>query len=175
MTDFQHKSSPGLTHLDGEGRPRMVDVSGKETTFRTATAGGRVRLNREIADALGEGGLTGKGNVLRIAETAGIMGVKKTPELIPLCHAIRIDGVTLSCDLNAPEQRVEIRCTVWGRDVTGVEMEALTGVSVAALTIYDMCKALSKDMVIEGVRLMRKTGGKSGDYEAEGGSEDADS
>ena len=175
MADFQHESSAGLTHLDDEGRPRMVDVSGKETTFRTASAEGRVRLNRAITEALREGGLTGKGNVLRIAETAGIMGVKKTAELIPLCHGIRIDSVTLFCDLHAAEQRVDIRCSVSGRDVTGVEMEALTGVSVAALTIYDMCKALSKDMVIEGIRLTKKTGGKSGDYEAKGGSADADS
>ncbi len=175
MADIQHDSSAGLTHLDDEGRPRMVDVSGKETTFRTASAEGRVRLNRAITEALGEGELTGKGNVLRIAETAGIMGVKKTAELIPLCHGIRIDSVTLFCDLHGAEQRVDIRCSVAGRDVTGVEMEALTGVSVAALTIYDMCKALSKDMVIEGIRLTKKTGGKSGDYEAKEGAADADS
>ena len=175
MADFQKEHSEGLTHLDDEGRPRMVDVSGKETTFRSASAEGGVRLNSAITEALREGGRTGKGNVLRIAETAGIMGVKKTAELIPLCHGIRIDSVTLFCDLHASEQRVVIRCTVSGRDVTGVEMEALTGVSVAALTIYDMCKALSKDMVIEGVRLMKKTGGKSGDYEVQGGTSDADS
>ena len=175
MADFQQESSPGLTHLDGDGRPRMVDVGGKETTFRTASAEGTVRLNRAIVEVLAEGGVTGKGNVLRIAETAGIMGVKRTAELIPLCHGIRIDSVTLSCDLNAAEHRADIRCSVSGRDVTGVEMEALTGVSVAALTIYDMCKALSKDMIIEGIRLMKKTGGKSGDYEVKDGHSDESS
>ena len=164
MAGSLQDGSGGLTHLDEEGRPRMVDVSGKMTTFRTATAEGRVRLNRAVAEALAEGGRTGKGNVLRIAETAGIMGVKKTADLRPLCHGIRINTITLFCDLRAAENRIDIRCSVSAQDVTGVEMEALTGVSVAALTIYDMCKSHDRSMVISGVSLLEKSGGKSGVY-----------
>ncbi len=175
MEDFLREKGGGLTHLDGEGRPRMVDVSGKKTTFRTAAAEGMVRLNRAIVEVLADQGHTRKGDVLRIAETAGIMGVKKTSGLIPLCHGIRIDSVSISCTLDIPGLRVDILCSVSAQDVTGVEMEALTGVSVAALTIYDMCKALSKEMSIEGIRLLKKTGGKSGDYEAGRGQAHADS
>ncbi|NLM70623.1 MAG: cyclic pyranopterin monophosphate synthase MoaC [Synergistaceae bacterium] len=142
----------------------MVDVGGKAITERTAEAEGWVLLDRAICDVLGEGALSKKGDVLRIAETAGIMAVKRTWELIPLCHPIRIDLVKVSCELISESERIHIKCLVGAKDATGVEMEALTGVSVAALTIYDMCKAVSKGMTIEGVRLLSKTGGKSGDY-----------
>lgn len=157
-----------LTHLDEEGRPMMVDVSGKAVTVRTAEAEGWVHLDEAVWAALDAEGNSRKGNVLRIAETAGIMAVKRTPELIPLCHGIRIDRVSVACALHRKERKVRILCSVTATDVTGVEMEALTGVSVAALTVYDMCKAASKGMTIEGVRLLSKTGGKSGSYRAEG-------
>lgn len=153
-----------LTHLDEQGRPRMVDVGEKPVTARTAEAEGWVLLDQAICDLLGDKGLSRKGDVLRIAETAGIMAVKKTWELIPLCHAIRIDSVRVHCELLPDIRKIRIRSVVKANDVTGVEMEALTGVSVAALTVYDMCKAVSKGMIIEGIRLLRKTGGKSGEY-----------
>ena len=153
-----------LTHLDEQGRPLMVDVGEKPFSARTAEAEGWVLLDQAICDLLGEKGLSKKGDVLRIAETAGIMAVKKTWELIPLCHSIRIDSVRVQCELLANIRKIHITSIVKANDVTGVEMEALTGVSVAALTVYDMCKAVSKGMVIDGIRLLRKTGGKSGDY-----------
>ena len=153
-----------LSHLDEHGRPLMVDVGGKAITLRTAEAEGWVVLDDAICKALGEGARSKKGDVLRMAETAGIMALKRTWELIPLCHPIKIESARVVCELHTEEHRVYIRSVVKGRDVTGVEMEALTGVSVAALTVYDMCKAVSKGMSIEGVRLLAKTGGKSGDY-----------
>ncbi len=164
-----------LSHLDEEGRPRMVDVSGKAETYRTAVAEGYVVLDEAVCACLAEGRNSKKGDVFRIAETAGIMAVKKTPELIPLCHGIRIEKTEIRCSLDEGEKKVCIRCTVAARDVTGVEMEALTGVSAAALTVYDMCKGISKNMVIQDIRLLKKTGGKSGTYTAGGMSEDADS
>lgn len=154
-----------FTHLDGAGSPRMVDVTGKAETLRTALAEGWVLLDVAIAERLAAGE-SKKGDVLKIAETAGIMAVKKTPDLIPLCHGIRIEKVSLKCDFLAGERKIHITCSVAARDVTGVEMEALTGVSVAALTVYDMCKGISKGMTIEGIRLLSKTGGKSEDYAA---------
>jgi len=166
---------PTFSHLDGEGRPRMVDVSGKPETLRTALAEGWVILDRAVCEQLAADGYSKKGDVLKIAETAGIMAVKKTPELIPLCHGIRIERAEVKCIFLEETARIRITCTVAARDVTGVEMEALTGVSVAALTVYDMCKGISKNMIIEGIHLLKKTGGKSGTYIAEGMNGNADS
>lgn len=157
--------SESFTHLDSSGSPRMVDVTDKATTFRTATAEGWVLLDCAISERLSSGDME-KGDVLKIAETAGIMAVKRTPDLIPLCHGIRIEKVSLKCVFMEAEGKVLITCSVAARDVTGVEMEALTGVSVAALTVYDMCKGISKNMTIDGIKLLSKTGGKSGDYAA---------
>ncbi len=148
-----------LTHLNGQGRARMVDVTEKAETFRTALAEGSVRMSAETLELVRTGG-TPKGDVL-----AGIMAAKRTHELIPMCHPIRLTGVDIrfAYGENAVLIRAEARC----KGETGVEMEALTAVSTAALTIYDMCKAVQKDMEIGGVHLCRKTGGKSGDYEKE--------
>ncbi|NLA91725.1 MAG: cyclic pyranopterin monophosphate synthase MoaC [Synergistaceae bacterium] len=157
--------SESFTHLDSSGSPRMVDVTDKATTFRTATAEGWVLLDGAISERLASGDMQ-KGDVLKIAETAGIMAVKRTPDLIPLCHGIRIEKVSLKCVFMEAEAKVRITCSVAARDVTGVEMEAMTGVSVAALTVYDMCKGISKNMTIDGIKLLSKTGGKSGDYAA---------
>ena len=154
-----------FSHLDGSGSPRMVDVTGKPETLRTALAEGWVLLDRAISEKLAAGE-SKKGDVLKIAETAGIMAVKRTPELIPLCHGIRIEKTDLKCSFLPNEGKVRITCSVAARDVTGVEMEALAGVSVAALTVYDMCKGISKNMTIEGIRLLNKRGGKSGNYDA---------
>lgn len=172
---FGQDKEPVFSHLDGEGRPRMVDVSGKPETLRTAVAEGWVILDRAVCEQLMADGYSKKGDVLKIAETAGIMAVKKTPELIPLCHGIRIDRAEVKCYFLEERGRIRISCTIAARDVTGVEMEALTGVSVAALTVYDMCKGISKNMIIEGIRLLKKTGGKSGTYIAEGMNGNADS
>lgn len=159
MTDF--------THLDQEGRPQMVNVGGKHHTSREALAEGIVDLPDAVSKALGAGA-TPKGNVLAIAETAGIMACKQTASLIPLCHSIRIDSASVTCRFEKEAKRIRITCHVSAREVTGVEMEALTGVSVAALTIYDMCKGIDKGMRIGGIRLLKKSGGKSGAYRAEG-------
>ena len=156
-----------LTHLDDHGRPLMVDVGEKQPTLRTAEAEGWVRLDDTICALLSENEentLSAKGDVLRIAETAGIMAIKKTWELIPLCHALRIECARVQCELMPEIQKIYIRSSVKAHDVTGVEMEALTGVSVAALTVYDMYKAVSKGMIIDKIQLLSKTGGKSGDY-----------
>ncbi len=158
MTDF--------THLDQEGRPKMVNVSGKTQTSREALAEGTVDLPDAVARALGEGS-TPKGNVLAIAETAGIMACKQTAALIPLCHSIRLDSASVTCRFEEKARRIRITCHVSAREVTGVEMEALTGVSVAALTVYDMCKGIDKGMRIGNIRLLEKSGGKSGVYRVE--------
>ena len=157
------------THLDEEGRPVMVDVSGKKITRREAIAEGFVNLTGAIAKAIA-GHETAKGDVLKVAELAGIMAAKRAPELIPLCHPIRLDNVRVECSLhadNAGNKKIKILAFVKADGVTGVEMEALTAVSAAALTVYDMCKGIDKGMSIEGVRLLRKSGGKSGDYVAD--------
>ena len=153
------------THLDEEGRPVMVDVSGKQLTRREALAEGFVKLTDGIAEAVARHE-TAKGDVLKVAELAGIMAAKHTPELIPLCHPIRLDNVRVECSLDAGNKKIKILAFVKADGVTGVEMEALTAVSAAALTIYDMCKGIDKGMSIEGVRLLRKSGGKSGEYVA---------
>lgn len=150
-----------LTHVDESGAARMVDVSAKDVTARTASASGRVLVSPEVVALLrGEG--VPKGDALAVARIAGIMGAKQTPALIPLCHPLAVSGVTV--DLAVADDAVEITATVKTTDRTGVEMEALTAVSVAALTVVDMVKAVDKAAVITDVRVETKTGGKSGDW-----------
>jgi cyclic pyranopterin monophosphate synthase len=152
-----------LTHLDETGRARMVDVSAKGDTVRIATARGRVLMRRETLELIRTGGVT-KGDVLAIAQVAGVMGAKRTSDLIPLCHPLPVTGVDLRFELDEAASAVEITAIARIVGKTGVEMEALTAVSTAALTVYDMCKAVDKDMVIDGIRLVHKIGGKSGEY-----------
>lgn len=152
-----------LTHLTPEGAARMVDVAAKPATAREATATGRIAMSAEAATAIREG-LVKKGDVLAVARIAGIMAAKKTSELIPLCHPIALTSVTV--DLTPDDTGVTATATARTTDRTGVEMEALTAVNVALLTIYDMAKAIDRGMVIEGVRLLAKSGGKSGSWEA---------
>ena len=153
-----------LTHFNEQGRARMVDVTEKAVTFREAAAAGEIRVAPETLDHIKAGTLK-KGDVLAVAQVAGIMAAKRSWELIPMCHPLPLTGVDISFHLReeAP-QAVEISATVRCRGETGVEMEALTAVSTAALTIYDMCKSVQKDMTIERIRLLKKSGGKSGDY-----------
>ncbi len=155
----------GFTHFDAEGRAVMVDVTEKDVTDRVAVAKGSVRMAPETLRLVMEGGLK-KGDVLSVARLAGIMGAKRTPDLIPLCHPLALTSVKvdLVCDPDRSTVEITATCRLSGR--TGVEMEALTAVSVAALTVYDMCKAVDRAMVIGEVRLVRKEGGKSGIYEA---------
>ena len=160
-----------LTHVDDAGAARMVDVSGKDVTARTATASGRVLVSADVVALLRGAGVP-KGDTLAVARLAGIMGAKQTPSLIPLCHPLAISGVTV--DLTVTDDGVDIAATVRTTDRTGVEMEALTAVSVAALTVVDMVKAVDKAAVITDVRVETKTGGKSGDW-ARAGSGDAES
>jgi cyclic pyranopterin phosphate synthase len=156
-----------FTHLDESGRAHMVDVSAKGDTVRVATARGRVLMRPETLHLIKTGGVA-KGDVLAIAQVAGVMGAKRTSDIIPLCHPLPITGVDLSFALNTADSAVEITASARVVGKTGVEMEALTAVSTAALTIYDMCKAVDKDMVIDQIRLVSKTGGKSGDYRRAG-------
>ena len=153
----------GLTHLDEQGAARMVDVGGKAETARTACASGRIRMTAQALEAVREGSGP-KGDALAAARIAGIMAAKKTAELIPLCHPLALDAVTVDFAFEQDAVRATARASLTGR--TGVEMEALTAVGLALLTIYDMAKALDKGMVIEDVRLLEKTGGKSGDWRA---------
>ena len=150
-----------LTHVNEQGRARMVDVTPKDVTFRQAEAEGRVRVNSETLALIRTGG-TPKGDVLAVAQVAGILAAKRTHELIPMCHPLRLTAVDIAFTLE--EEAVHIRSKVKCKGETGVEMEALTAVSAAALTIYDMCKAVQRDMEITGIRLCRKSGGKTGDY-----------
>lgn len=152
-----------LTHLDESGKPRMVDVSGKAETVREATARGCVFMNAETL-RLAAGGGGKKGDVLTTARLAGVMGAKKTHDLVPLCHPLPLTGINVSVEPEEGKGTIEIAATVRTTAKTGVEMEALTAVSVAALTVYDMLKAVQKDMRIGEIRLVRKTGGASGDY-----------
>ena len=152
-----------FTHFNESGRAKMVDVSEKTETSRTAVAAGCVRMNRETFELVKSGGMK-KGDVLGAAQIAGIMAAKRTPDLIPMCHTLLLSGVDMAFKLNDADCTVEITATVRCQGVTGVEMEALTAVSVAALTVYDMCKAVQKDMEITDIRLLSKSGGKSGDY-----------
>jgi cyclic pyranopterin phosphate synthase len=151
-----------LTHFDESGASRMVDVSGKEVTLRMARASGRVVMQPETLRRITDRGFA-KGDVLEVARLAGIMGAKRTGDLIPLCHPLGIDSVELTL-APAPPDAVQIEATVKVTGRTGVEMEALTAVSVAALTIYDMCKAVDRGLLIGEIRLEEKTGGKSGPY-----------
>lgn len=152
-----------FTHFNGSGRARMVDVSEKAETARTAVAFGRVLVSRETFDLIRSGGMK-KGDVLTTAQIGGIMGAKRTAELIPMCHNIPLSGVDIEFYMNEADLAVEITATAKCAGKTGVEMEALTAVSVAALTVYDMCKAVQRDMVIDGICLLKKSGGKSGDF-----------
>ncbi|SEP15897.1 cyclic pyranopterin phosphate synthase [Paenibacillus sophorae] len=151
-----------MTHFNGQGRARMVDVSDKEVTKRTATAQSMVRMAPETLSAIKAGSI-GKGDVLAVAQVAGIMAAKKTADWIPMCHPLSLTGIDIHfTDNNTDELYIEATVKTTGK--TGVEMEALTAVSAAALTVYDMCKALQKDMVIGPTLLASKTGGKNGDY-----------
>ena len=153
-----------FTHFNEQGRAKMVNVGEKPVTVRTAVAAARVLVNKETFALIKSGGVK-KGDVLTVAQVAGVMGAKRTPDLIPMCHPILIDGINLALRLDEARLSVEIEATVSCAGRTGVEMEALTAVSTAALTVYDMCKAVQKDMVISDVRLVSKTGGVHGDYE----------
>ncbi|MCI2058363.1 MAG: cyclic pyranopterin monophosphate synthase MoaC [Oscillibacter sp.] len=155
-----------LTHFNEQGRARMVSVESKAVTHRAASACGEVRMAPETLEKIRRGEMK-KGDVLAVAQVAGIMAAKRNWELIPMCHPLPLTGVDIDFSLSDDPCRVEIRAAVTCDGKTGVEMEALTAVSVAALTIYDMCKAVQRDMHIEGIRLLSKSGGKSGDYRAE--------
>ena len=158
--------SDEFTHLDESGKARMVDVGAKAITERTAVAAGAVVMRPETLRLIREGGFE-KGDVLGVARTAGIMAAKRTHDLVPLCHPVPITHVSVEFDADGADDRVNITATARARWSTGVEMEALTAVAVAALTVYDMCKSADRGMRIEGVRLLRKTGGRSGDFVAE--------
>ncbi|PKU25772.1 cyclic pyranopterin monophosphate synthase MoaC [Telmatospirillum siberiense] len=155
-----------LTHFDGQGNARMVDVGAKAETERVAVAKGSIVMAPATLALIERGGVK-KGDVLAVAQLAGIMGAKRTPDLIPLCHPLALSNVTveLSCDPERSAVDITATCKLTGR--TGVEMEALTAVSVAALTVYDMCKAADRTMRIEGIRLFHKSGGKSGVFQAD--------
>ena len=155
-----------FTHFNEQGRAKMVDVGEKPPTRRTAVAGARVLVSPETFALIRSGGMK-KGDVLTVAQIAGVMGAKRTPDLIPMCHPILVDGIDLDLSLNERRCSVEIRASVSCDGRTGVEMEALTAASVAALTVYDMCKAVQKDMVITDIRLIDKTGGVHGDFHRE--------
>jgi len=152
-----------LSHVDEQGRARMVDVGGKPPTARTATAEGAVRMSHEAYERVAAQAIV-KGDVLAVAEVAGVMAAKRTAELIPLCHPLGLDVVTVDASLDVDLPGVRLRATVSLVGRTGVEMEALTAVAVACLTVYDMVKAVDKEMVIEEVRLLSKTGGSRGDW-----------
>lgn len=152
----------GLTHFDESGKAIMVDVTAKSDTERIATATGKITVSKAVYEAIEEGTI-GKGDVLGVATTAGIMGVKRTYELIPMCHILPITNCRIQFEMNPQEYEIYCYCTVKVSGKTGVEMEALTGVSVALLTVYDMCKALDKSMEISEIYLVKKTGGKSGE------------
>ncbi|MCD8035877.1 MAG: cyclic pyranopterin monophosphate synthase MoaC [Clostridiales bacterium] len=153
MSDF--------THINSQGRAKMVDVSEKDITVRTASAVGTIYMAESTVEMIKSGGVK-KGDVLSVAQVAGIMAAKQTSNIIPMCHPIITTGIDISFTIN--KASIDIKSTVKCKGETGVEMEALTAVSAAALTIYDMCKALQKDMTIGKIRLVEKTGGKSGDY-----------
>ena len=158
MSDF--------THFNEQGRAKMVDVGEKPETVRTAVAKGSVLVNEHTFSLIRSGGMK-KGDVLTVAQIAGVMGAKRTPDLIPMCHPILLDGIDLDLSLDEERLAVDIVATVRCGGRTGVEMEALTAVSVAALTVYDMCKAVQKDMTITEVCLLEKTGGVHGNYHRE--------
>jgi len=154
-----------LTHFNNEGRAKMVDVGGKPVTVREAVAGGTVFVNENTLHLISSGDIK-KGDVFAVAQVAGIMAAKRTSELIPMCHPVAITSADISFKIDEKHKAIYIKATVRCKGETGVEMEALTAVSAAALTIYDMCKAVQKDIEISNIRLLKKTGGKSGDYNA---------
>ena len=154
-----------FTHFNQNGDAIMVDVSEKKETVREATAYGKIVMSKECFNKVKNGEM-GKGDVLSVARIAGIMGAKKTSELIPLCHILNLTKVEVDFALLEEESAIEVRCTAKVVGKTGVEMEALTGANIALLTIYDMCKAVDKGMRIEDIHLLKKTGGKSGTWEA---------
>lgn len=157
-----------FTHFNEQGRAKMVDVGEKAPTRRKAVATGRVLVNAQTYELIRTGGMK-KGDVLTVAQIAGVMGAKRTPDIIPMCHPILMDGINLELRLVEEDLAVEITATVSCDGRTGVEMEALTAVSVAALTVYDMCKAVQKDMVISDIKLLAKSGGVHGDFVREAG------
>ena len=156
-----------FTHFNEDGKAKMVDVGEKNITSRKAVAKATVFVNQNTFSMIQTGGMK-KGDVLTVAQIAGIMGAKKTPDIIPMCHPIILDGIDLSIRLEKEKYAVEIQATVSCTGRTGVEMEALTAVSAAALTVYDMCKAVQKDIVISDICLLQKAGGIHGDYQREG-------
>lgn len=158
MSDF--------THFNDQGRAKMVNVGEKTITQRVAVAAGRVLVNEHTFSLIRSGGMK-KGDVLTVAQIAGVMGAKRTPDLIPMCHIVQVEGIDLELHLDEERHSVEITASVCCDGRTGVEMEALTAVSTAALTVYDMCKAVQKDMTITDIRLLSKTGGVRGDYKRE--------
>lgn len=155
MSDF--------THFNDKGCPRMVDVGEKDVTRRAAKAAGRVLVNDETFNLIKSGGIK-KGDVLGVAQVAGIMGAKRTPDLIPMCHPIQITSIDMNLWLDEEKKSVEIEASVRCDGKTGVEMEAITAVSIAALTVYDMCKSVQRDMVISDIMLLEKSGGIHGDF-----------
>ena len=165
MTDLDTPpySATGLSHIDEHGRARMVDVSAKTATSRTAVAAGRVRLGEQAFAAVRDQQIQ-KGDVLTVSQIAGVLGAKQASRLIPLCHDVVLQNVEIEFELNDAERAIDIRAITKTEGPTGVEMEAMTAVSVAALTVYDMCKSVSKDIEITGLRLLAKSGGRSGDY-----------
>lgn len=152
-----------FTHFNHQGRARMVDVSEKADTLRTATAKARVLLNADTYALVKSGGIK-KGDVLTTAQIAGIMGAKRTPDVIPMCHPIALTGADISFELDDENHTIDIFATTKCTGPTGVEMEAMTAAGIAALTVYDMCKAVQRDIIIESICLLRKAGGKSGEF-----------
>lgn len=152
-----------LTHLDDSGNPTMVDIAHKNITQRKAVAKGEISMNEACFEQVSQG-YTHKGQVMTIAQVAGIMGAKKTADLIPLCHPISLTKVHVTLELSSEKKLIIAYCEASCTGMTGVEMEALMGVNVALLTIYDMCKAIDKEMIISNIHLIEKTGGKSGDF-----------
>ncbi|MDO4647557.1 MAG: cyclic pyranopterin monophosphate synthase MoaC [Eubacteriales bacterium] len=155
-----------FTHIDSQGNVHMVDVTAKEDTVRTAVAGGRIHMSRECLEKIKEGRMK-KGDVLTTAQIAGIMGAKRCSDLIPLCHPLPLSKLTLEFEILEDTDEIKCVCTAVTTGKTGVEMEALTGVSTALLTVYDMCKAVDRSMEIRQIHLIKKSGGKSGDYVSE--------
>ena len=154
-----------FTHFNDEGRAKMVNVGEKDITRRRASASGRIYVNAKTFELIKSGGIK-KGDVLTTAQIAGIMGAKHTPDVIPMCHNINIDGADISLSLDEKNLAVNVKAEISCSGRTGVEMEALTAVSIALLTVYDMCKAVQKDMIITDIHLISKSGGVHGDYEA---------
>ena len=152
-----------FTHFDEQGNARMVDVSGKEITHRVAVAEGVISVSREVMDAI-KGNKVKKGDVLTVSQVAGIMGTKRTPDLIPMCHPLSLTNAEVTFEVDEESCQIKAICRAVTDGKTGVEMEALTGVSTALLTVYDMCKAIDKRMVIKEIHLVSKEGGKSGQF-----------